>query len=171
MIASSIVTYWTERYIFLNRNTEIAVYWSEWHKFFYLFAKYTCFVVIFLWLSTFGGICIFLLEKVTNEARPLSYKLQNLTNKDQEGMKTHYLCKDWSEILRDYRWWCRFEVDSFESREVKGSFYRTSQKTYPNVTAGGFLCTNKTNIVMYFPFLRICPSKNPFPLRQFQPVR
>ena len=164
MIASSIVTYWTERYIFLNSNTEIAVYWSEWHKFFYLFAKYTCFVIIFLWLSTFGGMWIFLLEKVTNEARPLSYKLQNLTNKDQEGMKTHRLWKALSEILTDCRWWCQLEVDSFESREVKGSFYRTSRKTYPNVFAAGFLCTNKTNIVMYFPFLRICPSKNHFPL-------
>ena len=79
-------------------------------------------------------------------------------------MKTHRLWKALSEILTDYRWWCQLEVDSFESREVKGSFYRTSQKTYPNVTAAGFLCPNKTNIVMYFPFLRICPSKNPFPL-------
>ena len=126
--------------------------------------KYTCFVIIFLWLSTFGGICIFLLEKVTNEARPLSYKLQNLTSKDQEGMKTHRLRKVLSEILTVYRWWCLLEVDSFESIEVKGSFYRSSQKTYPNVTDAGFLCPNKTNIVMYFPFLRICPSKNHFPL-------
>ena len=108
--------------------------------------------------------CIFLLERVINEARPLSYKLQNATNKDQEGMKTHRLWKALSEILTDCRWWCQLEVDSFESREVKGSFYRTSRKTYPNVIAAGFLCTNKTNIVMYFPFLSICPSKNHFPL-------
>ena len=166
MIASSIVTYWTERYIFLNRNTEIAVYWSEWHKFFYLFAKYTCFVIIFLWLSTFGGICIFLLEKVTNEARPLSYKLQNLTNKDQEGMKTHRLWKALSEILTDCRWWCQLEVDSFESREVKGSFYRTSQLTRMLLLLASFTRTKPISSCI-FPFSEYVLPRILFRLRNF----